>query len=149
MDMNPNSANYTGVPQQPLGGQMLSSRMAPAPAQPTGPNPNNGTAPGGVAAMIKALMDGNNQYKQQQQMASLGKQPPMPGAPMSLAPPSDPTTMMGGGMGQTAGIPPEGANPMAAPPVPGTDPFSSGAAPMNIDPVTQALFSPIPGAGGY
>jgi hypothetical protein len=120
------------------------------PTQQAQPNPNNGTWAGGVNTMVKALLDGNDQYKKQQmQQAAQGGQamaPPtpmapgggpamQPGAPMSLSPPTDPSSM-GGGLGQ----PQAGSAPMMMDPA-----FASGAPPVSVDPVTQALFSPIPG----
>lgn len=136
------------------------------------------SAPGGVAAMVKAIMDGNNQYKQRQgQMPPAGgpggplgaMSGPPPGPPMSLAP-TNPGPMAGGPMMQNLPFNPNA--PQAPGPdmlhhpgqpqppmqnmsggMPTPDPFSQGAPPIpglmpqqqGGDPVTQALFSPIPG----
>jgi hypothetical protein len=136
----------------------------------TNPNPTvlspqqqvNGTIPGGISNMVKALMEGNDAYKQQQakqaaaagqpQISSAGMAPP--GAPMSLTPPTDPTSMPGGlgtptSMQGMAPSPPAamGATSMAPPASPGfgsNDAFMNGTNPVSIDPVTQALFSPVP-----
>lgn len=89
---------------------------------------NNGTAPGGVAAMIKALMDGQNQFKQRQQMAQ------------SMTPSTQPVA---------SGLP-----GVSVPMTPNAIPGSPGATsnlpgmPNGIDPTVQGLFSPIPGQGG-
>lgn len=116
---------------------------------------NNGTAPGGVAAMIKAIMDGNDAYKAQQKPASYlapgsavpgaqgltsvsgGGGPPMPimgGGPTPPAPaPMPAPPPMPGPSNATGMAPPSGA-PMVlgggmAPQLP-QDPFATGAPPI-------------------
>lgn len=97
-------------------------------AQQQAPGLNNGTAPGGVAAMVKALFDGQNQYKQQQmiaQRAAQGNQPLASGLP-GVSVPMTPNAIPGS-PGSAAGLP---------------------GMPNGIDPTMQGLFSRIPGAGG-
>jgi len=99
----------------------------------------------GVAAMVKAIMDGNDSFKQQQ-----ANQPAL--APGSAVPGAHGATAVGGPMGPT---PLSGTSPAAmtgglagAPQGAGgplTSPFTQGGQPISIDPVTQALMSPIPG----
>jgi hypothetical protein len=140
------------------------------------PQPNNPTYPGAIANMIKAIMSGNDDYKAQQakQAQNQGQMAmnnpttttggPSVGQPMSLTPPTDPATMTAG-LGQTNPAsafptpPPQSMSPNPTPaagpmgpmtPVPMSMPpdpaFTNGASPVSVDPVTQALFSPIPGA---
>jgi hypothetical protein len=124
-------------------------------AQPSTPSylqqQNNPSIAGGAANMLKALLAGNQQYQQKQAMGGGGMPNPTTttggpsvGAPMSLSPPQDPTNPMGmaGGMGGN----PAGA-PMPQQPMGGASPFTTGTSPVGVDPVTQALFSPIPGGG--
>lgn len=135
------------------------------------PNPNNGTVPGGINTMIQALMAGNDAYKKEQaQKAAQGAQPlaQAPGttpASMSggLSSPSGTTSMpqdaspvtmdpatnaMMGGSGiaamEGAGIPMGGFASMLPS---GTGGLASmlGSGQGTNDPVTQALFSSIPG----
>lgn len=109
---------------------------------------NPAGAMGGAAGMVKALMDGNDQYgdqqkKMQQMMAMRSAQP---GAPMNI----QPSTPMA--QAPLPSMQPQPAGPMqGGMPLPsmGTQPFpQNGASPVNLDPMTKALFSPIPGAGG-
>lgn len=155
--------------------------------------PQQGYSPtNGMASIVKALMDGNSAYRQQQ-----GGQPSpgpslvpgsaVPGAmgPTSMggragpAPLTDPGAMMpglGAGPPPQASMPPTGGPPGAGGPVPMPMPrpeFGAGAPPMDptalagsglpqtpgmppssmlatagapgVDPMTQALMSPIPG----
>lgn len=125
------------------------------------PTQDTGTGGAGamnnVANMVKAMMDGNSKFQQKSAMNPAGAAPT--GAPMSLAPPApgpsmgapspmtNPMSMPGAG-----GMPPMGAqgpmpDGMAMSGAP-NNPFTNGASPMGIDPVTQALFSPIPGGNG-
>lgn len=158
MDTNPFATNNPATQQTPQTSPYLQQQ------------PNNGTVAGGVSNMIKALMQGNQNYQQRQQgmQGAQGNQPmqsnpttttggPSVGQPMSLSPPTDPSAMTGG-LGQTPGLP-GGAGP-AAPLSPMTqslfpNPAGGGASmtpgmtpPMGMDPVTQALMSPIPGVSG-
>jgi hypothetical protein len=164
LDTNPN-ANMG----MPAGGQ---------PGQPPVTTPING-----VAAMVKAIMDGQDSYKQQQlkQAASGGASPMSPGSmvpgasgPSSVGGPSGPTplvnpaamaggiggppttpvpgpvgaAMSGAGMGMpnTGGVAPPGAGiPSPSPAMTQGFPTGGGASPVSMDPVTQALMSPIPG----
>lgn len=144
--------------------------MSPnAQQQPTTPaylkqQPDNPTWPGAVNNMVKALMDGNNQFKQRQAMGSgaqgnpqLNPQTttggPSVGAPTSLAPPPPPpmpAALPNDPAAMSAGMASAGPmGPMTAmgqqPPSPA---FMNGAPPVNVDPVTQSLFSPIPGEMG-
>jgi len=128
----------------------------------------------GISAMVKAIMDGNDAYKQRQMVAqkqAQGAQPlAQPGPPMSLTPPTDPSTMTGG-MGQTTNPIPmpimqgsgPGGNAVPMPTMSGSGPAGSpvpmpmmqgagmsqfpmnGVNPQTMDPVTNALMSPIPG----
>ena len=116
---------------------------APTPSMTPATKANNGTIPGGISSVLQALMAGNNQYQQQQQRqaAMNGTQQlqnpatttggPSVGMPMPLSPQN--TSATPGAMGAAPAMP---ANPQV---------FSSGASPVNIDPVTQALFSQVPG----
>lgn len=108
---------------------------------------NNPTMTGAAANMIKALIAGNQQY--QARNAGAGGLPPgsdgtwmgnnsVGGAPLSgysgVTPqmPTNPGDMQGG-------VP-------VAPPMPMPRPaFGAGAAPVTMDPISQALMSPIPG----
>lgn len=100
----------------------------------------NPTMAGQTANMVKALMEGNDQFKQAQAMKQMAMQRAAqqgsgvvpPGAGMGVAPPVNPQGMQGGQ--------PIAPAMMGAPPNMG--------APVQPDPMTQALFSPIPGAGG-
>jgi hypothetical protein len=154
------------------------------------PNTQPYTPANGVAAMVKAIMDGNAAYqaKQAKQGAvaptsPLSPPPPamspgsmVPGAtgPSSVGGPSGPTPLvnpssMAGGLGggvpttpvpgpvgaalsssnmgvpNTGGVAPPGAGiPSPSPTM--TQGFpTGGASPVSMDPVTQALMSPIPG----
>jgi len=160
---------------------------------------NNPTYAGAVSNMIKAIMQGNDQYKQKmqqnmgnQQMQSLspgsavpgavgmtsvgGPNGPMPvvppgtigGSPVGFAPPSSniPLPQPRPTMAPQTPVSPAAApsNPTAAPismdpatqamMAPGTanlpsQPFDLGTNPvMSADPVTNALMSPIPGMPG-
>jgi hypothetical protein len=109
----------------------------------------------GVAAMVKAIMDGDAASKQQQ-MSGGGMSPMSPGSmvpgamgptstggPMGPTPLVDPSSMTGG-----LGAPPPMSGGAGIPsPSPGmTQGFpTGGTSPMGMDPVTQALMSPIPG----
>lgn len=108
-------------------------------------NPTMVGALGGAAGMAKALMEGNSQFgdeqkkmqQMQQMMAMRGGQPPA--APMNIQPPAQMAQM-------------QPVSPNAVPGglgMQGMQPFpQNGAPPVNLDPMTKALFSPIPGAGG-
>lgn len=106
--------------------QSMSPQM-PYPQQQT-TSLNNGTAPGGVASMIKALMEGQNQFRQRQQMAQ------------HMAPSAQPTA---------TGLPGVSV-PMTPNAIPGSPGSTSNlpGMPNGIDPTMQGLFSPIPGQGG-
>jgi hypothetical protein len=134
----------------------------------------------GVAAMVKAIMDGNSAYKDQQaKQASMGGSqaltpgsmvpgavgPTSVGGPAGPAPLVDPSSMTGG-LGGVPSTPVPGpvgaalssASPMGVPNtggvsagIPSPSPTmtqgfpTGGASPVSMDPVTQALMSPIPG----
>ncbi len=108
-------------------------------------NPMMAGAVGGVGGMVKALMDGQDQNSQQQKQQQMlqqiiaSKQAAMPA-----------TGGMPGGAMAAMGTPQMRPQmPQPAGPMQGGMPFpQSGAAPMNIDPMTKALFSPIPGMTG-
>lgn len=106
---------------------------------------NNPTVAGGVSNMVKALMAGNQQFQQRQRSApnpTTTTGGPSIGAPMSLTPPA-PGPMAGGLSGSPAPMGGQYQPPLA----PMSDQaFTMGAPPVGPDPVTQALFSPIPGA---
>lgn len=96
-------------------------------------NPTMAGAVGGVGGMVKALMEGNDQNKQQQMMQQM------------MAARGQPSLANINMMRQGAPAP-QPAGPMQGGMAPGMQPFpQSGAPPMNIDPMTKALFSPIPG----
>jgi hypothetical protein len=135
---------FTGVKKMDMNANAGAPSMSPG-ATPSylQQQPSNPTWAGGAANMIKALMQGNNNFNRRAG-ASPGMPPapatttggPSVGAPMLLAPPApqpmmqagpvDPTAMSGGMM------PP----PMPKPPM------------MGGDPTANALFSPIPGEYG-
>lgn len=152
LDTNPNANMMT--PQTSAGGQ-----------QPY-------TAVNGMASLVKAMMDGNAKYKAGQGAAGgLGASPlssgsMVPGAAgpssvggaMGPAPLVDPNALQGAsplggapspGMAPPVGGPPPGATPgpgIQSPPMPMSQAFPTGGTnPMSMDPVTQALMSPIPG----
>lgn len=116
------------------------------PTQPPITTPVNG-----VAAMIKAMMDGNDSFKNSQTALPAGSQVPHtagptsvggPNGPSPLSPGTNPAAMSGG----FAGMPQQGAAGMAGMPVGGAGGiFTQGGSPVSMDPVTQALMSPIPG----
>lgn len=107
----------------------MSPQMPYPQQQQQAPDLNNGTVPGGIGSMVKALMDGRNQYRQQQmlaqRMAAQGNQPVASGLP-GVSVPMTPNAIPGS-PGSAAGLP---------------------GMPNGIDPTMQGLFSPIPGAGG-
>jgi hypothetical protein len=106
----------------------------------------------GVAAMIKAMMDGNDSFKQQQgNLPALAAGSPVPGAggPTAVGGPSGPSPLPGatnpvGMTGGFAGMPQQGAMGMVGG---GASPFTQGGSPISVDPVTQALMSQIPSMG--
>ncbi len=121
----------------------------------------NGTTPGVISNMVKALVDGNNRFQARNPaQANAGG---APGAPLSLAPdspgPSAPMTgaapMSGTApqMAQTQTATPfeTGASPLpfASGPAPGVIAANGSAGmpgmPNGVDPTINALFSPIPG----
>ena len=139
---------------------------------------NNPTYTGAISNMIKAIVQGNNEYRQRQGLGGFTSSGV--GQPMNISPslPQDPTNPLGTGTSQPIGFTPSGAPPAAstpdmgfttstptpspmpasftpppstpAPPASGTPvggikmpQFSSGFS--SVDPVTQALMSPIPG----
>lgn len=137
MDTNP-FANNAAQQQQP-----------PSYLQQT----NNPSMAGAASNMIKALMAGNQQY-QAKQAAMGGNNPTGPAGDgqwqgtMSLG-----GAPLAGYSGVTPGqapVPPQtsqdmqGGVPMPQP-RPQQSPFMAGAPPATVDPVTQALMSPIPG----
>ena len=125
---------------------------------------NNGTATGGVAAVIKAIMDGNDQYKQQQaaKMGMMGNpQFQQPGStvlggqgPITAGGPNGPAPIMGNSPGYTDPSTQSGglATPSAA-----FSPGGSAATPQSQapfqsyggfgynSPTMNALAAPIPG----
>lgn len=84
----------------------------------------------GVGGMVKALMDGNSQYGDDQKKQQMLQQMIASKATPPMTPPVNPQSM-------------PGAAPMMPPQFP-----QGSAPPVNLDPMTQALFSPIPGVGG-
>jgi hypothetical protein len=160
---------------------------------------NNPTYTSAISNMIKAIMQGNNQYRQQHGLnggvGNGGFTSSTVGQPMNITPslPQDPTNALGTGVSQPIGFTPTGAPPALPAPSTGfrTAPLNSGAnggaffspspAPSTasgdgsfspspaspavgspvggiqmpqfggggfsgaVDPVTQALMSPIPG----
>lgn len=121
-------------------------RMAPPTPDYLKQDASNGTAPGVVSNMVKALVDGNNKFKQ----GGAGAVTPnvgsatsyeAPGAPMSLSPSA------------ATGQPPMSPGMSPSPMGDGSSgvPFASaGMSPLpgmpnGIDPTMSALFSSIPG----
>lgn len=90
-------------------------------------NQANGTVPGVMANMVKALMDGNNRFQQKQMQ---------PG----MTPPVSPDGMQGG-------LPFGGTTPQAW--AQNTMQQQMQAQPQAPNPVTNALFSQIPGENMY
>lgn len=144
-------------------------------AQPMGNAPMSGqqpvTATNGIASMLKAMLDGNSQYKQGQATGGAGM-PPSPMSSGSMVPGAAGPSSVGGAMGPAPLVDPNslqgglGASPSMSPPMGGVPspmtgpqgagipnpamPMSqgfpnSGTVPMSMDPVTNALMSPIPG----
>lgn len=104
----------------------------------------------GVGNMVKALMAGDQKFRQQQGGApGAAPQSTMaPGAPMSLAPPMPgPSADIAQDQAAGAAASMVGRPPMQPGMTPGmnNNPFVGGASPVTVDPVTQALMSPIPG----
>jgi len=142
LDTNPNANMVTPQPQA----------QTPSYLQ----QQNNPSAAGAVNNMVRALMAGNDQYKQAhptpQGPVPLAAGSAIPGAmgptsvggmngPMPLMGATNPATMTGG-MG-SAPIPTPAPRPDAAPVQP---PFPAGPTnPVAMDPVSQALMSQIPG----
>jgi hypothetical protein len=109
-------------------------------------NLNNGTTTGGIAAMVKAIMDGNDAYKQKQAQMGQAQMAQQPGAPTSLSPPQDPLNPAGTGTSQPIGLTnPVGQSGGLSQPIGASSVFTGGTSPVSIDPVSQALMSPIPG----
>lgn len=104
---------------------------------------------GGANDMVKALMDGNKQFKEVAAKNAMAQNPitttggPSVGTPMNITPstpstPPTPLTGIGSPMAPMMPVPPrqmQGGTPLAM----------AGAPNANIDPMTKALFSPIPG----
>jgi hypothetical protein len=110
--------------------QRQSQAMSPQPqsqAQPAGYN--NGTVPGGLASMVKALTDG---MKERQARAAQGAQAAQGTQPMATGLPGVAVPM----------------TPNAIPNSPGSQASLPGM-PNGVDPSIQALFSPVPGQGGF
>lgn len=159
MDTNPFATNPLGA----AGAQPA----APGYLQPQA----GGGLPGNISNMVKAIMAGNaeHQAQMQKQGGAQGQMPmnpstttggPSVGAPMSLAPPAggmgpppmpappppvDPAAMTGGAGGAPSpAMPPGGAM---------LPPGGGGGAlpgmPNGVDPTMSALFSQIPGQGGF
>lgn len=103
--------------------------------------PNNPTMAGNVANMVKAIMDGNNQYMQRQKQIQGNAPLQKPaGSPMDITTPAQQASMSPVAQpvtpqGMQGGVP---TQPMAP------DMFSPSAM-SQFNPVTSALFSPIPG----
>lgn len=128
IDLSP----FAGQPQPQLQQQ---PSMSPA------TRVNNGTVPGGITSIIKALQDGNDEYKKQLLAKTSQGQS---GEPLTITHPM-PQGMQGGAP-LTPGIPAGMTTPMApASAIPAGLQTPGVAPPINVDPVTQALFSPIPG----
>lgn len=122
-----------------------------------GQSPQQFSYPGAITNMIKAIQQGNDQYKQQQQQ-NIGQ--PQFQAPGSAVPGAIGPTSVGGAngpsplnMAPSGGVPMPMPNPSATMPTTpsamsgglGDSAFTGGSSPVSMDPVTQALMSPIPG----
>jgi hypothetical protein len=156
MDMNP----YANMQQQQASGQGQPGQDSFLAQQ------NNPTAAGAVNNMIRAIMAGQDDYQNKAKQAmgqpqvvqalnqgALSGPASQPVQPQAPVPFTDPSAMTGG-----LGAPPAGG-PTAAPPQ--TMPFQAATgqapaamtgtpvtAPVSMDPVSQALMSPIPGMSG-
>ena len=117
-------------------------------AAPTG-QPQMTTAPGGIAAMIKAIMEGNDAYKQRMQQQQQARGQPQagaqPGQPLSLSPPQDPMNPSGTGTSQPIPLP---SSPTASsmPPPPSTGPQTGG---LGASSAFTSGTSPVPATGGF
>lgn len=132
------------------GHQMTSPSMSPPPMPQSGAySPTNG-----VASMVKALVDGRKEYGKRMGMGGMGQVPTsQAGAPLSLAPPMDPTdptnpAKMTGGLGQIPvsqiGMlrgPTSVAQPMAPPVNPATVPGAGGQDAAGMTPMPTGLSS--------
>lgn len=115
-------------------------------------NPMVAGGAAGLGSMVKALMDGNSQYSDQQaKQQNLQKMIAARQTP-AVAPPQ-----AQGVMGQAPMTPSPAMAPPSAAPSPMPSPQMAGMAqpmppmpgmPNGVDPSMQALFSQIPGAGG-
>lgn len=120
---------------------------------------NNPSMAGAASNMVKALLSGNQQFQAKQNaMGGGGAMGPagdgqwqgtmsVGGAPLAgysgvtpqMSAPQMPPPQAAGMQG---GVP-TGAGPMGGGQAP--SPFMAGAPPVTVDPITQALMSPIPG----
>lgn len=149
MDMSPFATN-------PLGAG-AAQPQTPGYLQPQ----QGGGVAGNISNMVKAIMAGNAEHQalQQKQGSLLGQSPinntttggPSVGAPMSLAPPTNPAGMTGAA-GSTA--PPVtapsdgvGGSPMGGAMLPPGGGAAMPGMPNGVDPTMSALFSQIPGQG--
>lgn len=160
----------------------VSPNTQQAPSQPAAPSylqqQSNPTVAGQISNMVKALVQGQGQFNQGQQLQQMiaaknatAANPqttngmPSVGAPMSLAPPapamaSSPTMsnmpnsptaqpQMSNMPLNPSALAPSMSNSAPVNPASMTgDAFSSGTSPVQMDPMTAALFSNIPSAGG-
>jgi hypothetical protein len=110
---NPTQTLMPGQPQQTGDNSQMQDLLQQL-QQKQGQGQQPFTPANGVNNMVKALMEGNDQYKQRQQqlMGNQQAQPQSPGAPMNITPPAAQTPPAGGAPGAGA------APPTSSPPVP-------------------------------